>query len=90
MKAVEAVAYILNGVLAAMALAGIIIVARRRDPSAALLTFAAMAAWVTLVYGVLQSDARYSTPYRPAEIALACVAVSVALAYVRQRIRAVD
>jgi hypothetical protein len=90
MKAVEAVAYILNGVLAAMALAGIVIVARRRDPSAALLTFAAMAAWVTLVYGVLQSDARYSTPYRLAEIALACVAVSVALAHVRQRIRAVD
>lgn len=90
MKAVEAAAYILNGIVAAMALAGLFIVARRRDPSVALLTFAAMAAWVTVVYGVLQSDARYSTPYRPAEIALACVTLSAALAHVRQRIRASD
>ena len=86
MKAVEAAAYILNGVLAALALAGTIIILARRTPSAALLTFALTAAWVTLVYGVLQSDARYSTPYRPAEIVLACVAVSTALAYVRARI----
>jgi hypothetical protein len=86
MKAVEALAYILNGVLAALALAGSVVVAARSAPSAALLAFAVTALWVTLVYGVLQSDARYSTPYRPQEIVLACVAVSAAFAHLRGRI----
>jgi len=85
-KAVEAVTFVLNGVLALLALTGVIVVASRREPSAAMITFAATAAWVTVVYGVLQSDARYSTPYRPAEIALACVAVSAAVTYARGRI----
>jgi hypothetical protein len=88
MKAVEAIAYVLNGVLAALALAGVIIIVVGRTPPAALITFAVIAAWVTVVYGVLQSDARYSTPYRPAEIVLACVAVSAALTHVRGRIKA--
>ncbi|MDF4001965.1 hypothetical protein P3W33_00950 [Luteibacter sp. PPL552] len=34
----------------------------------------ALALWVTLVYGVLQSDARYSTPFRGLEIILAVLA----------------
>jgi hypothetical protein len=86
MKAVEAVTFIFNGVLAALALAGVIVVARKRTPSAAMITFAVIAAWVTAVYGLLQSDARYSTPFRPAEISLACVAVLAAAAYARGRI----
>jgi hypothetical protein len=86
MKAIEAVAYILNGVLAALALAGLVVIAASRVPSAAWITFAVTAAWVTFAYGVLQSDARYSTPYRPTEIALACVAVSAAIAHARKRI----
>jgi len=86
MKAIDAIAYILNGVLAAFALAGLVIITVRRTPSAAMLTFAVTAAWVTAVYGVLQSDARYSTPFRPAEIALACVAILAAASHVRMRI----
>jgi hypothetical protein len=76
MKVVEAVSFIFNGVLALLALAGVILVGMRRRPSAGMITFSATAVWVTLVYGVLQSDARYSIPYRTAEIALACVAIA--------------
>ncbi|KLD78847.1 hypothetical protein Y886_07925 [Xanthomonas hyacinthi DSM 19077] len=85
-KAIEAVTFIFNGVLALLALAGLIVVALRRDPPAALITFAVTAAWVTVVYGVLQSDPRYSTPYRAAEIVLACVAVSFIVTYLRKRV----
>jgi hypothetical protein len=76
MKAVEAVSFIFNGILAILALAGVIVVGMQRRPPAAILALAAIAAWVTVVYGVLQSDARYSIPYRTAEIALACVAIA--------------
>jgi len=85
LKGVEAIAYIFNGVLALLALAGIVIVATRHAPSAGMITFAVTAAWVTLIYGVLQSDARYSIPFRSCEIALACMTISVAVAYVRAR-----
>jgi hypothetical protein len=85
-KAIEAVTFVLNSILALLAAAGLVVVARRHSPPAATITFAVTAAWVTVVYAVLQSDARYSTPYRPAEIALACVAVAEALGHVRKRI----
>jgi 4-amino-4-deoxy-L-arabinose transferase-like glycosyltransferase len=88
MRAVEAVTYIFNGVLALLALAGLVIVACRRSPSTAMLTFAVTAAWVTAVYGVLQSDARYSIPYRTAEIALACVTIVALADYIHRRIAA--
>lgn len=85
MKAIEAVAYISNDVLALLTLAGVIIVVRQRAPSAPMLTFAVTVLWVTAVYGVLQLDARYSIPFRTAEIALACVAVGTAGVYLRRR-----
>jgi type IV secretory pathway VirB2 component (pilin) len=85
MKLIEAITYMLNGVLGVLALGGLAVVMTRRSPPAAMLTFAVTAAWVTLVYGVLQSDARYSIPYRSAEIALACVAVSAILEWARHR-----
>jgi 4-amino-4-deoxy-L-arabinose transferase-like glycosyltransferase len=85
LKAVEAVTFVCNGLLALLALAGTAIVAMRRSPTAALLTFALTAAWVTLVYGVLQSDARYSIPYRPGEIALACTTVTTVLTYFNRK-----
>ena len=84
-KAVDATAFVSNGVLAILALAGTIVVASGRKPSAALIMCAATTSWVTLVYGVLQSDARYSIPYRPAEIALACLAVLAAVTYAGRR-----
>lgn len=85
MKAVEAVTFVCNGVLALLALSGVFVVALNRPPSAAMLTIAVTAVWVTLVYGVLQSDPRYSIPFRTGEIALACVAVAAAVTWVRQR-----
>jgi 4-amino-4-deoxy-L-arabinose transferase-like glycosyltransferase len=85
MRAIEATAFVMNGVLAVLALAGTIVTLRGRQPSAGLLAFAVIGSWVTIVYAVLQSDARYSTPFRPAEMALACVAMFAALRYVRQR-----
>jgi hypothetical protein len=85
-RAIEAVTFIFNGIIAFLALAGLIIIARASAASVAMITFALTAAWVTIVYAVLQSDARYATPYRPAEIALACVALSAAASYLRGRI----
>jgi 4-amino-4-deoxy-L-arabinose transferase-like glycosyltransferase len=85
MRAIEAVAFIFNGVLAALALVGAILVAMQREPPAGMLVFAVTAAWVTIAYAVFQSDARYSTPFRPAEIALACLATSIMFARLRQR-----
>jgi hypothetical protein len=85
MKALEAITYTFNGVLGVLAIAGVVILLVRREPPAAMLTFAVTAAWITLVYGVLQSDARYSIPYRTGEIALACMAVSVALDWTRRK-----
>lgn len=85
MRAVEAVTYIFNGVLALLALAGVIVVVTRRAPSAAMLVFAGTAVWVTFVYGVLQSDARYSIPYRTGEIVLACLALTAGTNFMRQR-----
>jgi len=90
MKLIEAVTYMLNGVLGVLALGGLAAVMVRPSPPAAMLTFAVTAAWVTLVYGVLQSDARYSIPYRSAEIALACVAVSAILGRARRRGHVLD
>jgi hypothetical protein len=75
MRSIEAFAYIFNGVLALCALIGAAIVLRSRHPDTALLVLTVTCLWITLVYWVLQSDSRYSIPYRPAEIALACVAI---------------
>lgn len=45
----------------------------------------ALAAWVTVVYGVLQSDARYSTPFRGLEVLLAAFAVHAVVGMLRRR-----
>jgi hypothetical protein len=84
MKAVEAFSFIFNGVLALLALVGVIVVGMHHRASAAMLMLAATAVWVTVIYGVLQSDARYSIPYRTGEIALACVAVAAAVGRARR------
>lgn len=84
MRGVEAVTFIFNGLLALLALAGIVIVTVRRSSPAALIVFACTAAWITLVYGALQSDARYSIPFRTGEIALAAFAVCVAITHARR------
>lgn len=85
MRVTEAIAYTLNGILALAALAGLLLVILDRHPSTELLLCAVCCAWVTVVYWILQSDSRYSIPYRPAEISLACVAVWAAVQHARKR-----
>lgn len=72
----------LNPFLMVLAVTGIlaIIVSPRRQPPALLLAAWAMV-FVTAVFAALQSDARYSTPYRGAEWALAATG---AMAVIRQ------
>ncbi|MDQ7997136.1 MAG: hypothetical protein AAGC76_14955 [Luteibacter sp.] len=79
MKGIEAITYIFNGLLAVVALVGVAVVVAERNPSAIMLTFAVTAIWVTLVYGALQSDARYAIPFRTAEIALACTTIAAVI-----------
>ncbi|GAA0916289.1 hypothetical protein GCM10009552_34570 [Rothia nasimurium] len=45
----------------------------------------ALGIWVTLVYGILQSDARYSTPFRGIEVLLAVFAVALTVSTLRKR-----
>lgn len=85
MKAAYGVAYVFNGVLALLALAGAFRSLSARHPNAGALIFATTALWVTAVYGVLQSDPRYSIPFRSLEIALACVAIADIAAYLKAR-----
>jgi 4-amino-4-deoxy-L-arabinose transferase-like glycosyltransferase len=84
-KGIEAITFMLNGVIAILALGGIALTLGQKSPSAAMLTFAITTAWITLAYWVFQSDARYSIPFRPEEIALACLAISGGIAYLRHR-----
>lgn len=87
MRLIEAIAYALNGVIALGALTGVVLVLRSRPTSPELLVFAACAIWITLVYWILQSDSRYSIPYRPAEIVLACIATWAGVQQLRRRWR---
>lgn len=86
MKTIEAIAFAFNGVIALLALAGVVIATASRSSSAPVMAFAVTVVWVTLVYGVLQSDARYSIAYRLAEISLASTAVAAAVDYARARL----
>ncbi|KJV30932.1 hypothetical protein [Luteibacter yeojuensis] len=74
-RATEAIAFVLNPVLAVLALGGLGFVLARRDAPAPLIVVATTVAWVTLVYGVLQSEPRYAIPFRGAEFVLAAVAL---------------
>lgn len=87
MRAIEAVTYVLNRILALLAAVGAWYAFRRPRPSAAMILFATTVIWVTCVYGALQSDARYSIPFRTAEIGLACYASAIFASYVRGRFR---
>lgn len=77
-KTIEAATYVLNGVLAILAMGGMAISMAMHRPSPAALAFAVTFLWVTTAYWIFQSDARYAIPFRPCEIALACVALSAA------------
>lgn len=61
----------LNPLLACIALLGVVLALHRRAQPQAL-ACAALALFVTAVYGALQSEPRYSIPFKGAEILLAC------------------
>lgn len=84
-KAMEAIAFIINPLLALLALGGVVLVVARRESNAVVTVAATAAVWVTFVYGVLQSEPRYAIPFRGLEIALACVATNQAIRWLRER-----
>lgn len=87
LRAVYGVAYILNGVLALVAMAGAATALARRTTPVGVLMFAITGIWITIIYGVLQSDPRYSIPFRGLEIGLACYAVACLTSYLATRQR---
>jgi len=87
LKGVENLAFLLNPLLAVLALAGLAMALARRTTPAAVITAAVSAAWVTLVYATLQSEPRYAIPFRGIEIALACFAMAQGAAWWRHRQR---
>lgn len=84
-RGMEAVAFSLNYVIALLALGGVGVALWQRGCDPSLLVLAVTVTWVTLVYGALQSDSRYSIPFRGAELALAAGFVVNAIRYRRQR-----
>jgi hypothetical protein len=67
----EAVCYIANPAIMMLMLMGIVCVALRRDASIDAGCAAGLVFFVTLVYSILQSEPRYSIPFRGMEILLA-------------------
>lgn len=82
-RAVLALTHALNIWLMLFAAAGIVIATRApRDPLA--LATAGLIIYVTLVYSVLQSEPRYSFPFRPVEIVMAMTALANTVVIVRR------
>ncbi|QDE38796.1 hypothetical protein FIV34_06065 [Luteibacter pinisoli] len=75
-KVMKLIAYVLNPVFGALSLGGFVLAISRRSVPVTVVFIAATVVWVTLVYGVLQSEPRYSIPFRGAEIALAGWAIA--------------
>jgi 4-amino-4-deoxy-L-arabinose transferase-like glycosyltransferase len=71
-KAVEAACYLANPLVLILALIGAFEALLRRTAGTVELGMATMAVLVTIVYSVLQSEPRYSVPFRGVEIILAC------------------
>lgn len=67
---VEAFCFLVNPLLMLLALIGVVSALARRDGMTGL-TCAVLALYVTLIYSVLQSEPRYSIPFRGIEILLA-------------------
>jgi hypothetical protein len=84
-KAMEGLAFLLNPLLALIALVGLVLAMLRRGSPAVAMGLAVTAVWVTCVYGVLQSEPRYAIPFRGVEIALAAYALAWAVSWARDR-----
>lgn len=85
MKGLEGLTFILNPLIALLALAGCLFAIAGRASPPTLALAAATLLWITFVYGVLQSDPRYAIPFRGAEVALAMFALASLPTYVRLR-----
>lgn len=83
MRSVEAAAFVLNPLIGFLALLAVLTVTLIQKPPVAILIAACTAAWITLVYGVLQSDPRFTIPFRGIEIALALFTVTRLIAWAR-------
>jgi 4-amino-4-deoxy-L-arabinose transferase-like glycosyltransferase len=76
----------LNPLVFVLALLGIFWAAWRWSTHTPALVFAAITAvYATVVYSVLQAEPRYSIPYRPLEVLLACAGVAM----LREMVRAI-
>lgn len=89
-RILEGIAYALNYVIALLALPGLLMALMKRSGDTALAAIAVTLAWITLVYGILQSDPRYAIPFRGGEFALAAMTVLMAVAWRRRRGRISD
>lgn len=80
------ICFFLNPFVMLLALVGAVLaLILRMPPAPGLRLAAALGFFVTGVFGILQSDARYATPFRGIELALAVLAVTVAA----KRLRAI-
>jgi hypothetical protein len=87
-RVAETACFLINPFLMLLAALGAITALARRTTDPAALGAVAMVLWATLIYGVLQSEPRYSTPFRGMEIMLAAIGVATlasALARYRNR-----
>jgi len=66
----------LNPVMALLALLGAVIALASRHPPPAIAMGVAILLWITFVHEILQSDPRYTIPYRSIEAAIAIFAIT--------------
>lgn len=84
LRATTGLCFFVNPFIMILAAVGAVLALYRRDKMPAGLTLAArLGLFVTGVFAVLQSDARYATPFRGIEMALAMVTLAAAAGHVR-------
>lgn len=84
-KSMESLYFLANPLLAIFSAIGAVYALTRKNAPSTHLAMAAIVAFATLVYGVLQSEPRYATPFRGFEAALACIAIEAARSFWRRR-----
>lgn len=85
-KAILMACYMLNPFVLLGSVIGVLIALVRRDAGIDV-ALAVLMLMVTLVYGILQSEPRYSIPFRNTEIALACLGLAQGWTLYRERAR---
>ncbi|MEI7036150.1 hypothetical protein [Fulvimonas yonginensis] len=75
----------LNPLLMVLALVGTVLTMRKKSPNTIGRSVALLVLFVTLVYAVLQSEPRYSIPFRGFECLLACYALDKLVGWLEHR-----